>query len=64
MQTDDLTPTLTSNGIRPLEYDRDGWLIHSRQKGKRHPLDPLGVCMSCGDHKIGHWMWVSEEPND
>lgn len=46
---------LTSNGPLPLSIDRDEWLRASRQTGKRHPLDPLGRCLSCGDQKLGYW---------
>jgi hypothetical protein len=57
-------PIVTSNGIPTPTYDHERWLRRSRQLGRRHPLDPHGVCMVCGDHKLGYWEWVSTEPND
>lgn len=55
---------LTSNGIPPLTIDREEWLKRSRQTDARHPLDPQGICMNCGDHKIGFWRFVHFDPDD
>ena len=57
-------PALTVNGseLRKMTIDIDEWLIRSKQVGRRHPLDPLGMCMVCGDHKIGYWRFDHWEP--
>ena len=41
----------------PYTYDVNTWLIRSKQTSRRHPLDPDGKCMICGDVKIGYWGW-------
>ena len=56
--------TLTANGVIPATFDTEQWLKRSRQKGKRHPLSPEGICMTCGDHKLGYWQWVPFEPDE
>ncbi len=48
----------------PLSIDKDEWLRRSQQVGKRHPLGPDSVCLSCGNFHLGYWKWEAWEPDE